>query len=453
MSLAMKEALGQKLARAKELNESAATRVFTEDEQREYDGLIVEIRNLRGRLDNADDLAPIAIEEKREEAKADEDLVAVAKPTAPQISVREKPVYTKESRSGSWMQDLALLRDSDAKTVDVEGARDRLKRHYLSEGKEAEVRVLTAGTDSQGGYLVAPAHLQAEFIEMLAAGRPTADLASKLPLPPKTDSIKLPSQDGATAVAVHTENNALTETSATFNTVDATVVRVGGQQKIPNFLLDRSLPGVDQIILRDLAKRVAVKIDTDVLNGTTPEGILNADSIGTATYTAGTGTMAGLWPIILNAITDVRSAHYKEPEAIVMHPRRWGWMLGQLDANYRPFVGAVMPQNAMASHEGGAGQGFGQPVRVAGQILGIPVVLDNNVPVTLGSGTDEDAIIVGVFSEAYLMEAAPKFAVSTEAEFGADQTVARVTVDYAFTAERYPGAFSVISGTGLNDTL
>jgi hypothetical protein len=43
------------------------------------------------------------------------------------------------------------------------------------------------------------------------------------------------------------------------------------------------------------------------------------------------------------------------------------------------------------------------------------------------------------------------FGVSTEAEFLKDQTIVRVTQDVAFTAERYPGAFSAVEGTALND--
>jgi HK97 family phage major capsid protein len=88
-----------------------------------------------------------------------------------------------------------------------------------------------------------------------------------------------------------------------------------------------------------------------------------------------------------------------------------------------------------------------------GQILGIPVYLDDQIPTTFGAGSDEDRIIVGRMDEAWLLETAPKFAVSTDAAFGNDQTVARVTGDVAFTAARRKAAFSIVSGTGLNDTV
>lgn len=459
MSLALKEAREAASSRLLEIADLADTRSLTDDERAEIKELKTKIADVDERTNLATDAAAIraAAPSVNEAPKVDAAVRAVVAnqggSTTP-LEVKDREVYTRENRGASFMRDMATLRDRDASNADVGEARGRLEQHYRAEGKETEVRALASTTDSTGGYLVAPAYLQNEFIELLAAGRPTANLCTSVPLPPKTDSINIPTMDGATAVAVHTENGAVTETSATFNTVPATVVRIAGMNKIPNFLLDRSLPGVDGIIMKDLAARVGVKVNADVLNGTTPEGILNADGVGTATATGGTATATVVYQAIINAITDVRTGVYAEPSHIVMHPRRWGWLLQQMDSGGRPFIGAIMPLNGLATHNGGAPEGFQAPgSRVAGNILGIPVILDAGMPVTLGAGTDEDAIIVGKFDEAWLLEAAPKFAVSNDAYFGTDQSVARVTLDYAFTAERRPAAFSLITGTALNDAL
>jgi HK97 family phage major capsid protein len=189
--------------------------------------------------------------------------------------------------------------------------------------------------------------------------------------------------------------------------------------------------------------------------GTTAiEGILSADSIGTATATAGTAVWGDLYPAIVNAIMDVAGSHYAGvgEQSIVMHPRRWGWILSQVDTDDRPLVGSVNAQNAPASFANVAGPESGGSVAAVGHLLGVPVYLDASIPTNLGSGTDEDRILVGAFKEAHLFTGAPVFGVSTEAEFLKDQTIVRVTQDVAFTAERYAGAFSVVSGTALNDT-
>ena len=223
---------------------------------------------------------------------------------------------------------------------------------------------------------------------------------------------------------------------------------------MPNFLVDRSFPGADQIVLRDLAKSYALKIDDIVLNSSTSnrKGLLQETGLGGATATAGTATIAIVWAALLNAVADVASGVYAYPDAIVMHPRRWAWMVGQVDSS-RPVLGAHMPQNAIGQYNGINVPGqFQGPVPV-GNILGIPVYLDATIPTTFGSGTDEDRIIVMKRDEPILMESAPKFAVSTDAQFAKDQLVARVTGDVAFTCARRKAAVSIVSGTALNDTI
>lgn len=459
MSQAIKEALKRASDELLELAQAAETNKLSDEQRARVDELKEEIRDLKDRealLNEARELQP------KEDPKVDEakpDIRAAAKPAGGAVSIKaEARSPYAEDAPQSWFRDQYTLRDRHATNAEVKEARERLLNHYDAagdEGSHREVRTLSAGTDAEGGYLVAPAYLMDKFVEYRTAGVAVTQLVSKMPLPPKTNDIHLPKQDGATAIAVHTENNDLQETNATFAEVTAPVVRYGGVQTVPNFLMQRSMPGIDQILLKDLARQLAVKIDTDIINGTTPEGILNADTIGTATATAGTATFGDLWPALVNAIYDVTGSHYVgRPEAIVMHPRRWAWLLGRLDAETRPYVGSINPYNSPAALQN-IGQGRTEgPMLTAGEVLGIPVYLDANIPTTLsaGGGTDEDAIIVGHFSEAFLFESAPQFAVSTEAQFKKDQTLVRVTQDIAFTAERYPGAFSKVVGTALNDT-
>ena len=395
---------------------------------------------------------------ERAELAAHTDGLAPADAPAAPSKVEARSPYAKDNAHASFFRDLATMRDSDAPRAEFEASRDRLKAHYDASGDEGSARVMftySSTTDTEGGYLVAPAYLQSEFVELVAAGRVTADLTGKYPLPPKTDSVNIPTMDGASAVAAHTEGNSLTETTSTFSTVRADAVRLGGKGTLPNFLLDRSMPGADQIILKDLAKRYAIAVNDVVLNSSTSnrKGFLQESGLGAATATAGTATIADLWPAILNAVNDVAAGFYKYPTSIVMHPRRWAWMLAQVDSDDRPILGAYAPQNAIGMFSGSNVSGAGVGPVSSGQILGIPVYLDARIPTTFGSGTDEDRIIVGCLDEAWLMETQPKFAVSMDALFGTDQTIVKVTGDIAFTCARQKTAVSIISGTALNDTI
>jgi HK97 family phage major capsid protein len=452
MSAALKEARERAEAELLKLADVAEERQLTDDEKTQVATLKSEIEDLRSREALQAETADLR------NRSVSNDAAAAAKPASANLEVRAVSPYGDESGE-SWFADYRTCRDRYASDAEVSEARERMQRHYESvkdEGGARQVRALSSTTEAEGGYLVAPAHLQSLFARYLVSGATVTQLVSKMPLPPKTDQINLPKQDGAVAVAQHTQNNDLTETSATFTTVQATVYRYGGAQTIPNFLLERSLPGVDEIVLADLGRQLANKVDTDLINGTTPEGILNADGIGTATATAGTATMTEVWPALVNAVADVQAAHYASPDAIVMHPRRWAWFIAQIDGDKRPLVAVNgAPVNPVAGYAGpGAGsapEGLAMALPV-GSVLGIPVYLDSNIPTNLGAGTDEDRIIVGVFREAMLFQSAPQFGLSAESAFKKDQTIVRVTQDVAFTAERYPGAFSVISGTALNDT-
>jgi HK97 family phage major capsid protein len=465
--MAMKEALKRATDELNGIADAAEKGKLTDEQTARATELKAEIRDIQDRIAMIDEARKLRVGGDEGDApegdaagsgegeKAAE--VRRVAHSAPKVeAVRSKSPYAEDNKATSYFRDLNTVRDIDGDPKEAAEARDRLIAHYESTndaGGARVVRAYSAGTDAEGGYLVAPAWLQDQFVEMLSAGRPTADLVSKVPLPPKTDSVNIPTQDGATAVAVHTENAAVTETSATFNTVAAAVARLAGMATLPNFLLDRSMPGADQVVLRDLARQYAYQVNNVVLNSSTTnrKGFFQASGLGAATATAGTATIAELWPALLNAINDVASGVYMYPNAIIMHPRRWAWLAGQLDANDRPIIGSLNPQNAVGGYNGINVPSAGP--QASGSLLGIPVYLDALVPITYGAGTDQDRILVGRMEEAILMETAPKFAISTENQFGKDQTVARVTGDVAFNCTRRVAAFSIIDGTALNDTI
>lgn len=457
MSQAIMEARANAVA---EMETLAQLDELNADQEARFDVLEAEIADLDKRQKRQDTAAAARAAQPAVVQVDDSELRSFAAPASAPVAsaeVRAVSPYAAENRTVSWFADRATISNPEASNSDVEEARGRLAAHYDAAGDEGagrQVRTYSAGTTTEGGYLAAPQYLQGAFADLLAAGRPTADLVGKMALPAAGKTFYIPTQDGATAVGVATENSALTETTATFSQIQVDATRVGGTATMPNWLVDRSFPGADQIVLADLAKQYAVKIDDIVLNSSTSnrKGLLQETGLGAATATAGTATIAVVWAALLNAVSDVASGVFAYPDAIVMHPRRWAWIAGQVDSS-RPVLGAHMPQNAVGQYNGLAPAGqFQGPVAV-GQLLGIPVYLDATIPVTSGVGTDEDKIIVMKRDEPLLMESAPKFAVSYDAQFAKDQLVARVTGDVAFTCARRKGAVSIVSGTALNDTI
>ncbi|MHB8233741.1 MAG: phage major capsid protein, partial [Solirubrobacteraceae bacterium] len=136
------------------------------------------------------------------------------------------------------------------------------------------------------------------------------------------------------------------------------------------------------------------------------------------------------------------------PSAIIMHPRRWAWLLASVDANERPLVlpNPNGPTNAAGYLENVAAEG-----RV-GQVLGVPVLIDPSLPTNEGSGTNQDSIIVTRVEDLVLFEDynTPINVKVFEEPLSAELAIRLQCFGYsAFTAERYPKATALIQGTGL----
>lgn len=456
MSQAIKERIAQNREALRALADTIEADGLTDENRTEADRLKAEIRNDEDALEMVAEARAAAPAPAATEPKPDVRAIATP-PSAPQhIEARAKSPYADGNSGNSWFADRATIVRHDSTDAEVDEARARLLAHYESaddQGSHRAIRTYSAGTTTEGGYLVPPQYLQGLFRHLLTAGRPTADLVSKMPLPAVGKTFYLPTQDGATAVAVHTENNAATETTATFAQVQIDAARVAGLASLPNWLVDRSFPGADRVVLEDLARQYAKFIDTIVLNSSTSnrKGLLQESGLGSATCTATTPAITDYWPALLNAINDVAAGAFAYPDAIVMHPRRWAYLASLLDGSNRPLIGSLAPQNAPAAYNGVEVPGSDRGPAASGDILGIPVYLDANVPTTLD--TNQDRIIVMRRDAPILMESTPKFAVSMEAEFAKDQMIARVTGDVAFTCARNKAAVSVISGTALAATI
>lgn len=373
-------------------------------------------------------------------------------PAQKKVEVEARSPYAADA-DVSYIADLAIVQQRDARTPDAEfrAAKDRLEQYASSR----EARAYSAGTTTEGGYLVPPQYLQDMYAERLAQGRVMSRLMRSMPLPADGASFYIPKANGATAVAVHTENAAVTETSATYAQIQLDVKAQAGLATLPDFLLRRSNPVADSLVLDDLAMAYNSTLNAAVVNSATSNylGVLQESGLGAVTATAGTAVWADYNTALLKAWKAVRDGKIGNPDGIVMTTRRWTFISSLLDSTGRPLVTAVNPFNGAAQSLGITTIGANDSLAPTGYWNGIPIYLDDDIPVNLGAGTDEDRIIVGRFSEALLFEGTPMFSTSREAKFGNDQVLMKVVGDNAFTFARRKPAFAIISGTALNDVL
>jgi len=316
---------------------------------------------------------------------------------------------------------------------------ERLRRN------DQEVRALST-TDTAGGDFVPPLHLVSEYVPFARAQRVFASEIVNAPLPSGTDTIVLPRMTGGTAVAAQSENNAFQDTDAVTDTVTATVETRGGKQVLSLQLIEQSPVNVDQIIMADLAGALASSVDAFAIsnNATGKYGALNVSSINSVTYTSTSPTASGLYAKIADGIQQIHSGRFAAPTKIFMHPRRWAFFLAALDSQNRPLVVPSAGMNPMGSQDAVASAG------AVGTLQGLPVFLDANIPTNLGSGTNEDRIIIVKHDDLYLWESTPRAEVFRETLAGQGSVLVRLYEYVAVQNGRYPESIAVVAGTGLS---
>jgi HK97 family phage major capsid protein len=366
-----------------------------------------------------------------------------------QARVTSEPEVYRQGGDVSYFRD--LMRAQTRTGVGISEAGDRLQRNsrqfadQVRNAPREQTRALTT-TDGAGGDFVPPLWLINEFIELARPGRVTADLVRQQVLPGGTDTISLPRLATGTATAQQaTQNTAIQNTDATTNSVSATVLTLAGGQSMAQQLLDQSPINMDDILLEDLASDYAVKADVFVIqnNATNAVGLISAAGTNvnvTATTLTGAGS---LWAKLADGIQQIHTTRYMPPSAIVMHPRRWAWIISQVDTAGRPLVTPDAAFNPIANSGGVISAG-----RV-GVMQGLPVYTDPNLPTNLGAGTNQDPVLLMRERDVIFYESAPRAEASIQPGFMSLTVNLRFFRYVALHASRFPKSVAVLNGVGL----
>ena len=414
------------------------TRDITEIELANIQALKLEIEKLDERIEQISDLE-IRKAKAAELAASVDGSVVEKRSAAPARVISEEATY--HERSGNDFL-------ADAIAAEFGGsyeARERITRY-----QRETIEKRDSGTSNFGG-LVVPQYLVSSFAQLRRAGRPTLDISTNQALPASGMTLNIGRlTTGVTSYVQASENSAPTESSPDDTLLTVNVNTVASMFDLSKQAILRGT-GVETQLLGDAVRSYQTKVDGLALNGSGSSGehrgILNTSGINATTYTDASPTWAEFFPKLVAAITDISTNFYGGATHIVAHPSIIGCWLRALDSTNRPQFGntAGNPMNAAAT--------FDRPAYDMGglQILGLPVVADANMPTNLGTNTNESAVIVGDFSESYIWEdngGSPLYVRFEQP----DGNIAIRTVVFgfsAYTAGKYPTAFSAITGTGL----
>ena len=422
-------------------------RDLTPAESDTFDRLVAEVRRYDDEADQAElRINELTVQEQREAAAA-RARVETGHTGLQRAYVNDAAVYHPGPGSPSFFRDLHAAQRGDWQ------AAERLARNNQAVG----MRELRAGSTSAGagGEFAPPDWLVDEFVALARPGRVTADRCHKDNLPSGVSSINLPRVATGTTTAVQaSENTSVSDTDVTTDSVSSGITTIAGKQVISQQLIDQSGIPYDRVILEDLARDYAEQLDKQVLSGTGAsgqlEGLLTLAGTNGVTYTSSspavtTTTAADSFLAqILGAVNDVYVGIFRAPDAIVMHPRRWSWVLNALDTTNRPLVtpdGPAFNQPAVSTAPTAQG--------AAGTLAGIPVYVDPNLPTNLGAGTNQDPVIVAKFDECFLWESELRAETFTAPYADSMGVLFRVYAYSAFIPGRRPKAISIINGTGL----
>jgi hypothetical protein len=330
-------------------------------------------------------------------------------------------------------------------------AEQRLVRHMQEEQVERGQYLSRAAGDANTGAftgLVVPQYLTDMYAPATANLRPFADICNKHELPSSGMTVNISRITTATTVGLQaSELTGVAAQSIDDTLLTESVQTAAGQQTLSRQAIERGT-GIEEVVMGDLFRRYATTLDNTLINQTTTGSGL-ASVAQTTSYTDTTPTAAELYPKFAAAAAGVEAAllGFAVPTHAIMHSRRWYWLQSQVGPNW-PFMSQPGLDPKVGASNNASAYGSGSRGVLPN---GMQAIVDNNITINNGAGTNEDQIFVVPADECHLWEdpQAPVF-IRAEQAAAANLGVLLVLYGYfAFSFRRYAGAIQSITGTGL----
>ena len=459
---------------------------LTEKEERKFE-------SLTGEIDKADK----TIKAFRKTLKREETAAAAAAATASEQRTHEPVAYVtsepgvydpENKRGGSYFQDLGTIAASAARLggsgasaalermarndrevqVEMRKVDDKTRRTFDSfvsnEGGSAETRANPSTTFGQGGEFVPPLWLVSSYAPLVRPDRIIANRVKGAALPPGIDVINLPKITVGSLTGVQSgQGGGVASQDIQTSTVAASVRTLAGQEDISLQLLEQSPLQMDGVIADDLMRDLWQRLDTQLCTGTGLNGqhqgvftlagassntsITNANWVTCASALFHDASTAGTqYRSILNAKNQIEVLRIAAATEIWAHPRRVNsWEYSAVDSTFRPLFVPYQGFNQIGTDSPNAPEGY------SGQLAGLPVFKDGNIPTTCVTGAvtggTGDAVAVVKADVLLLWEGTPRFRALPEILSGTLQIRYQVYQYSAFMPNRFPPSVSVITGT------
>ena len=364
---------------------------------------------------------------------------------AGRITVTDEPLTYRDGGEFSFFQDMYR-----AQVLSDPSAQQRIARHQ----SEMDIEHRADGTSSNWAGLVIPQYAVALAVAKAQAGRNFANACRRLPLPDSGLTVNVSRITTSSSVAAQSsENAAISETTIDDTLMSATVATYAGAQDISRQALERG-DRIDEMIYEDLSLSYATSLTADLLDGPGTSGrhtgILRVSGIGDVDTDDGSPTGYETWQKIVKGIGTVAGAKFLQPTVIVMAPRRWSYLVGSLDSQNRPLL---TPNTQLGTNVIGVGDAAG--INAVGNIAGVPVIVDGNMPTDLGAGSDEDAVVIMRADDVLLWEnggGAPMLA-RYDSVGSANLTIKIISYGYSAFMVRDPNSVCKCHGTLYNAVL
>lgn len=355
--------------------------------------------------------------------------------------MREELIY----RPGSAH---SYLRDISAGTGD-QAAMARLHGNNTQYGEMIQMRAGVTQTAGSGGEFVPPVWLMQKYAPALRSGRPFLNGLGTNTVKFKGNQLDFPSFTSGASVAVQTDGNAPSNTDPVTAKLTAQVQTEAGRSVASWQLIDLN-PMSEEILTRDLLFAYHSQLDKDILAASSvanAKSVINTVGVNTVSYTDASPTSSEYWAPISQAAAAIGKVGLI-PDFCVAHPSVGYLILGGLDSQTRPiFSGLGSGSSMIGSTDTDTLALAGGPANYVANVAGIPMLLDPNIPTTLGAGAESRLVVMNRMGyDVFESTVGIKLADQTGASTLQSQLVAW---GYWAGVSRQPKAISVISGTGL----
>jgi len=427
--------------------EKRDNKALTAEEQTSYDEKRAAKKALDDEITAGEQRLAELLDEEQRDARAAESRARYGSGEVAQVN--EPDMYVRGGGNGnSFFRDLGHVAMYQSMP-----AMDRLQRHSQYEMQKRAIGN-TGGAGGSGGEFAPPAWVVEDWVNLIRAGRVTADLFPKQDVPMGVSSVNYPKiLTGTTTAVQSTQNTALSQTDLTTSYVQAGFATIGGKEIASQQLLDQTAINFDNVILGDLASDYALRVGTQIFLGTgtgtgtgaVVNGLQNATIGSTQTWTQASPTPAGFYGQAGALLAAFLGKRLLPPNCWVMSPRRWYWLASATDNQGRPLVVPSGPAFNQMANQTSAAAAAG----LVGTFHGLPVYIDPLVPSNLGAGTNQDIVYLLRTDDLVLFESAPRAEAFRETYADSLGVLFRMYAYVGTILTRHTESLGVITGTGL----